>query len=239
MGMYVDSQAQTSRLQYWGDVILGYNLSNTFYVEADWRTRSNLSNGDDRWTSNGLALKLDYRSLKFLRISYELINSYTNQISGFNSYDLAQRLGFRAYVFRYGNNLFKPGLLEEGINKRLELSNLLRMEHRFFWYSGDVPSTNNWRLRNRTQLKWAISRESFLENKLVAFNGDVEFYIPFDDDALERYVSKLRFRVGPEYKHSSRWRFYVYYIFEDARDNVSKSFKADHHMLNMRIKHTF
>lgn len=228
-----------SKLQLWSDIIVGHSISNKFYAEADYRYRTQISDGTDKWNTNGLVLKLEYTSFKLLDVSFDVVSGITNQTAEIQSYEFSQRLGFKGYLFRNGNNLLKPKELENGISKRIEISNLIRFEHRYFNYSDSTISHSNWRIRNRTQVKYALNKDNFYENRLVKLIGDVEFYLPMGEEARERYVSKSRYRVGFDYRHTYRWRFYLYYIFENANDNVANSFRIDNHMVNIRLKHLF
>jgi len=44
--------------------------------------------------------------------------------------------------------------------KRFSIANLVRLEYRNFWYSGDRPSADDLRFRDRIEFKYAFNRET-------------------------------------------------------------------------------
>lgn len=235
VAQYAHSQ-NTTDWQLWNNIIVGYNISNSFYVHADIRQRQTIGND---WRNTGILLNTEYSINKLFNASLELINSHTKQTSSIDNYEFTQRLGLKLFVFRNGVNLFKLNKGFEGISEKTELTNVIRAEHRIFNYP-DLDMTNHhWRLRNRTRYKLALNKETLFDNKLLILFTDLELFFPLSSEPKERYLSKMRFRIGPEYRHSARWRLSLLYLFDHAGNGFSNNDNIESQMLNLRIKYVF
>ncbi|WP_430817658.1 DUF2490 domain-containing protein [Carboxylicivirga sp. RSCT41] len=226
-----------SEWQLWSNIVVGSNITSQLYVHADIRHRQNI--GNNFWNNTGILIRAEYSFNKLLNASFELLNNHTKQSSSISNYEFAQRLGIKVFILRNGVNIFKLKKGLEGFSPKTELTNLTRFDHRIFNYP-DVDITDYfWRLRNRTQFKYALNRETLLENKLLTLFADLELFFPLSNEPKERYLSKMRFRIGPEYRYSVRWRFRILYAFDHAGNGFSNNDNIESQMLNLRIKYVF
>lgn len=227
----------TSDWQWWNNVVVGSNISNKVYAHADFRHRQGMGKGNDSWSTSGVLLRGEYALSKLFTPSFEALFQHSKQSELVKNHEYTQRLGLKLNIFRNGVNLFKLSKGLEGSSARLELTNLTRFEHRLFTYTTDEYSESYWRLRNRTQVKWALNRESLLEYKLLLLDANVELFLPLSTEPQEKYLSKVRFRVGPEYKYSARWRFRLLYAFDHSGNGFSKGSNIESQMISLRIKY--
>lgn len=221
--------------QGWMNTIIGYNALNQLYLEADFEYKRLLSESEDPWNNLDITLLGEYYPVRLLDLTIEIINGKTRQASDLSTYEATQRLGARWYILQRGHNLLslKKGI--EGAPQRLELSNYIRFEHRNFDYYDAMEPEQEWRFRNRTQFVVALNKESLVENRTLRLLADIEFFIPFGKDIKERYASKYRVRIGPGYRHTARWRFDIFYMFDKSKDDINDRFNVTTHMMDLRL----
>lgn len=229
-----DLSAQ-DEFQGWMNTIIGYNVLNQLYLEADFEYKRLLSESDDPWNNLDITLLGEYYPVRLLDLSIEIINGKTRQMSDLSTYEASQRLGARWYVLQRGHNLFRLSKGIEGAPQRLELSNFIRFEHRNFDYYDDMEPEQDWRFRNRTQFIAALNKKTLFENRTLRLLADIEFFIPFGKDIKERYAAKYRVRIGPGYRHTSRWRFDLFYQFDKSKDDINDRFNVTTHMVDLRV----
>lgn len=221
--------------QGWMNTIIGYNALNQFYLEADFEYKRLLSESEDPWNNLDVTLLGEFYPFRLLDLTIEIINGKTRQASDFSTYEATQRLGVRWYVFQQGHNIFRLSKGIEGVPRRLELSNFIRFEHRNFDYYDEMEPEQEWRFRNRTQFVVALNKKTLVENRTLRMLADIEFFIPFGKDIKERYASKYRVRIGPGYRHTSRWRFDLFYQFDKSKDDINDRFNVTTHMVDLRV----
>lgn len=237
LGSLIVRAQSSSDWQMWSNLVVGTDVGNRLYVHADARHRTIIGENNDKWRSSGFLVRGDYSVGKFVNTSLDFVYMVTKQTEIANSTEHSQRIGVKVFFFRNGYNLFKPHKGEEGVSTRWEFNNFTRFEHRMFNYSKDADYDHFWRMRNRTQAKYALNRERLNENNLVKIAADFEFFVPLSKEPEERYLSKIRFRIGPEYRYSYRWRFRLMYAFDYSGDGVSRDENIENQMIVFRIKH--
>ncbi|MCU4174855.1 DUF2490 domain-containing protein [Carboxylicivirga sp. N1Y90] len=231
---------KTTDWQLWNNVEVGSDISNQFYLSLDARYRTALGSDLDNWNKSGLLVRSKWTFNKTWSFYFDIINYYTSQNNEENSYEFSQRLGVAFFIFKNGNSVFRkgePALIQ--ISPRLELSNFSRIEHRMFRYMESNTYNSYWRYRNRTRVKYALNRESMLEEHLWRLDTDIEFFVPLSAEPDERYLSNIRVRIGPEYKHSIHWSFRAFYSFDHSGNGDSGGGNIESHMLMLRIKYVF
>lgn len=221
--------------QGWMNTMFGYNVLNQLYLEADFEYKWLLSKSNDPWNNLDITLLGEYFPVRLLDLTIEIINGKTRQSSDLFTYEASQRLGARWYFLQRGYNLFRISKGTEGAPERLELSNYIRFEHRSFDYYNDLDPEQDWRFRNRTQFIAALNKKTLVENRTIRLLADIEFFVPFGKDIKERYASKYRVRVGPGYRHTYRWRFDLFYMYDKSKDDINDRFEVSTHMIDLRI----
>lgn len=217
-------------------ILVGYNPLNQLYLEGDLEFNKLLSKNEDPWSNFDFNLFIAYYPARLIDLTVEIANGKTKQTSELSSYEATQRLGARWYILQRGHNLFKLSAGIEGAPQRFEFSNFIRFEHRNFDYYGEKDPEQEWRFRNRTQFIVILNKKTFNENRALSFLSDFEFFIPFGTDITERFATQLRFRLGPSYRHSYRWRFDLFYILDKSRDEINDQFKVSSHKIKLKLK---
>ncbi len=228
----------TTNWQLWNNVEVGSDISNQFYLSLDARYRTNLGNDLDNWNKSGLLVRSRWTLNKTWSFYFDIINYYTSENHAENTYEFSQRLGVAFFIFKNGNSIFRkgePSLIQ--VSPRLELSNFSRVEHRVFNYSESNNTNSYWRYRNRTRIKYAINKENMLGPRLWRLDTDIEFFIPLSTEPAERYLSNIRVRFGPEYRHTLHWSFRMFYSFDHSGNGFASGSNIDSHMLMLRVKY--
>ena len=65
---------------------------------------------------------------------------------------------------------------------------------------------------------------------------DIEWFVPLDDEAPERFATKRRFRVGLGYRKSYRWRYDCLLMWDDTRDTIEGEVEREALMIDFRFK---
>ena len=101
----------------------------------------------------------------------------------------------------------------------MAIATLVRLEHRSFFYSDDTPDKHSWRARLRLEGRLALNHARLAQDRTLYAIGDVEYFQPLGEEVEERYVNKLRVRLGLGYRPSSRTRLEAIYVRDWNRDS--------------------
>jgi hypothetical protein len=222
-----------SSTQIWGNVTLGFPKSERLHLELDFEPKVQVS-GEEPWRNIDTTPLLEFYPTGWLDLTAEATVGFTHQLSGLNTFELTPRIGVRVHLFRnVWEHLPRPERLP---GTRLSLGNLLRLESRHFWYSGDQESSQEWRLRNRTEVKVALNNGSLSQDGTLYLIADAEFYVPLGDETPERFSTKFRGRAGLGYRFDYRKRLEFLYIRDNSRSTLEEDFEEDANIFDFRLK---
>lgn len=104
-------------------------------------------------------------------------------------------------------------------DKRWYISNLSRMEVRFFTYS-DRKMEIGYRFRNRTSIVVSLNRQSMVnDNNLFLFGYFAAFY-NFETEIRERFFNRFKYKLGFGYRLSYPWQFDFGLIYQDTKNTT-------------------
>jgi hypothetical protein len=113
----------------------------------------------------------------------------------------------------------------------------MRIEQRNFWYSSDRPSSNDWRFRNRFELRFALNKANLATDGVWYLMADWEWFLPLSgEQSAERFSTKNRVRAGAGYRWKYRWRFELLLQRDQDRDTLEDDFDIDAHVVDLRVK---
>jgi hypothetical protein len=226
-----EAPAETSG-QLWANAILAYPRNARLYFELDLEPKSQVSGGEP-WRNLDATPLVEFYPHDLIDLTGEVTVGRTRQSADVKSWELTPRIGVRFHLFR---RLWDQLHYERLPLSRLSLANLMRLEYRSLWYSGDHPSSHETRFRNRTELKLALNNDRLSVDGTLYLFTDVEFFIPLGDEVPERFATKRRFRGGFGYRLSRKWRFEVLYIRDFARETLEEEADIVMNALNFRLK---
>lgn len=227
----VEAQDRTST-QIWGDVILGHPRSEHLLFGLDLQPKSQIT-GDNRWRNLDVTPLVEFYPNTWVDLVGEITIGYTRQVSDLNTFELTPRLGIRLHLL---SNLRERLKLGVHVPRRLGVANLTRIESRNFWYSADVESRHEWRLRNRTEFKLSLNHQDLHIDRTLYLIMDFEAYVPLRDDIPERFATKLRARAGVGYRANYKWRLEALYIRDKQRNTFGEDFVRSANIVDVRLK---
>lgn len=241
VGLVAQENAEEYSRQRWLNFILGRPISEKWYFEYDFEAAKQVSGGQPWRYLYGTGLA-EYYPNDYLDLTGELVTGFTQQNEVENSFEATVRLGLRFHLI---SQIFSSPYItkirpERLSGKRFNIANLLRIERRQFWYSGDLPSAEDTRFRNRIETKLALSKANLAADGAWSLLADIEWFVLLgDDEAPERFATKRRIRIGVGYRHSYQWRFDVLAMTDKGRDTLEGDTDIESRMIDVRIKAFF
>lgn len=237
------TQAQEDEVsdQVWANFIMGRPISDKLYFEYDVEGAKQVSGGEPWAYIYGTALT-EYYPNKWIDLTGELVTGFTEQTSTEDSFELTGRAGIRLHFIAqiFNSPTFKKIRSERLSGKRFNIATLLRIERRHFWYSDNVPDSDDWRFRSRLETQLALNKPSLGTDGVWNLLADIEWFVPLDDEeAPQRFATKRRIRLGVGYRHSYKWRFDVLAMTDKARDTLEGEVDVESRMIDFRIKRFF
>ena len=232
-----ESSLETSK-QIWANLILSRPKSEKLYFEYDIEGARQVSGGEPWRYLYGTGLA-EYYPSDFLDLTAELSTGYTQMSRDEDSFEATVRLGVRLHLITqiFNSSLIKEIRPERMSGKKVGISFLSRIERRNFWYTGDRPSSDDLRWRNRLEFKLALNEPNLSTDGVWYTMADGEYFIPVGDDkASERFATKFRLRLGLGYRHSYKWRFEVVAMRDEAKESLEDEIEVDAYILDLRLK---
>ena len=232
-----EANEDTSK-QIWANLILSFPKSEKLYLEYDIEAVRQVSGGEPWRYIYGTGL-VEYYPNGFIDLTGELTTGFTRQSEQENSFEATVRLGIRLHLINqiFNSSFVKKYRPERMSGRKFSIANLARIEQRNFWYTGSRPSSHDVRFRNRLEFKLAINKSTLAADGVWYLMADAEWFVPLgNNEAPERFATKLRNRAGLGYRRSYEWRFEVLAMRDKARETLEGDVKVDALMLDLRIK---
>lgn len=224
--------------QLWANVTLGKMTSRRWYLELDIEPKIQLTRGEE-WRNLDLTPVVEFYPSAWLDLEAEITVGATHQYDGFDAFELTPRIGTRVHLFgkMVARRASTSGVGYERLPlTRLGIATLLRLEWRNFYYSDDTADRHEWRARVRLESKVAINHAKLSADRTLYAMADVEYFGPLGDDVVERYVNKVRTRVGLGYRHSAARRLELLYIRDWNRSAPDESSINEAQAIDLRVK---
>ena len=224
--------------QLWFNVTPGWMKGERWYWELDLEPKWQVSSGE-QWRNLDVTPLVEYYPADWLDLEAEGTVGRTHQRDGLNTFEITERVGVRIRLFGkvVSHRPGIAGLKHERLPlTRVEISTLVRLEQRNFYYSDDSPTEHSWRARMRLESKLALNHRKLSEDRTLYAIADVEYYAPIGSDIPEKYVNKLRARLGAGYRFSAAKKLELLYIRDWNRDSPEAYAKQDAQALDFRVK---
>jgi hypothetical protein len=195
--------------QIWANVTLGRSWGKHRHLELDLEPKVQVS-GSEQWRNLDVTPLIEFYPSPWIDLEGEVALGRTHQREGLDTFEVTPRAGLRLHLFEqvaaHGPQLERLPLSRFGV------STLFRVEFRNFFYSDDTPEAHEWRARVRLEGKVALNRQKLSEDGTLHATADAEYYAPLTDDVAERFVNKLRVRLGLGFRFSAATRLDALYI---------------------------
>lgn len=228
--------------QVWLNYIVGRPISEKWYLEYDFEAARQVSGGEPWYTLYGTGLA-EYYPNPYLDLTAELVTGIARQNDREDSFEASVLLGVRLHIinqiFHDPFPFFAKIRPERLSGKRFNIANLLRLERRHFWYSGDLPHIAETRFRYRFETKLALNKANLASDGVWSLLADIEWFLPLYDELPERFATKRRIRLGVGYRHSYHWRYDILVMSEKVRDTLDGDISIDARLVDFRVKMLF
>jgi hypothetical protein len=197
--------------QIWVEAYAGKRLGERSLVRLDVEPKWQVSGGT--WRSFDLTPRVERYPLDWLDLVGETEIGRTVQSGDQKTLEITPRVGVCLHFFTQLAPLRdRLGREPRLALSRLHVSTLVRVEWRNYFYSDDTQDSHEWRARFQLAGKLAINHVSLARDHTLYAAGDVEYYLPLTDDVSERYVNKIRAKVGLGYRASKATRVEVLFV---------------------------
>ncbi len=223
--------------QLWGNITLDWVKSDRLVYELDFEPKVLLDapEGDPDWRNLDVTPNVEYSPKAWLDLVADTTIGSTNQTDDVDTIEVTPRLGVRFHLF---SRTQRFNARERAPRRRIVMRDLVRVESRNFFYSGDTESDSTVRFRNRLELLVPLNKARFTDDGARYVIADWEWFIPIDDPE-ERFASRQRIRAGLGYRRSFNWRYEVLYIWTRSRNTIDEEFATTENILNIRMKRLF
>ena len=223
--------------QLWGNITLDWVKSDRLVYELDFEPKVLLDapEGDPDWRNLDVTPNVEYSPKAWLDLVADTTIGSTNQTDDVDTIEVTPRLGVRFHLF---SRTQRFNARERAPRRRIVMRDLVRVESRNFFYSGDTESDSTVRFRNRLELLVPLNKARFNDDGARYVIADWEWFIPIDDPE-ERFASRQRIRAGLGYRRSFNWRYEVLYIWTRSRNTIDEEFATTENILNIRMKRLF
>ncbi len=233
-----DEASSGPAMQIWANLTLGKMVSERTYLELDIEPKWQVTSGEE-WRNFDLTPLAERYPADWLDLEAEVTLGTTHQSDGLDTLEITPRIGARFHLFAKMAP-YRPGVLGHDHERlpltRLGVSTLVRLEWRNFFYSDDTPDSHAWRARLRLEAKLALNRAKLAEDRTLYAIADAEYYAPLGDDVQERYVNKVRARLGLGYRFSGATRLEFLYLRDWNRDSPDEAGTEDTQAFDLRVK---
>ena len=221
--------------QIWANLTLGRTVSDRTYLELDIEPKWQVTSGEE-WRNIDFTPLAEYYPTSWLDLEAEGAVGHTRQRDGLDTLEVTPRVGARLHLFK---RVVSGRKRERLPLTRVGLSTLLRLEWRNLFYSDDTPNRHEWRARLRLEGRLAISHETLSQDRTLYAIGDAEYFAPLSDDIPERYVNKVRARLGVGYLFSAATRLEFLYIRDWNRSSPDAAVTEETQAFDLRLKILF
>lgn len=235
-----DDTSSSPANQVWVNANLGKRFSERTFGRLDIEPKWQVS-GDEPWRSLDVTPRVEGYPLEWLDLLAETEVGATKQDDDQDTLEITPRIGVTWHMFARMAPLRGEATGHEPRLSltRLHLSTLIRLEWRNLFYSDDTPDSHEWRARFRLGGELAVNHGSLAQEHTVYALGDAEYYLPLWGDVSERYVNKVRIRMGLGYRVSRATQIEVLLVRDWNRDSPDGVKSEDVRAVDLNVTHSF
>lgn len=206
------------RPQLWNNLFVGWNVNDKFV----WRNSAAfniLLSTESPWNEISLSTSAVYKFHRFFELDGGFYFARARQSKDLKSFEYRPFIGLRMAT----NN-----------DKRWYVTNLTRLEARFFTYS-DRESETGYRFRNRTYAIVSLLKKKMNSNKNLYLFGYFEAFYNFETEVRERFFNQFKYKLGLGYRFSYPWRIDFGVIYQDAKNTTGELTPYDSNIITRFI----
>jgi hypothetical protein len=208
--------------QAWYDFEFNYPINPRLVASAELGPKV-LVTGAEGWNSVDLSPGVEYSPNSWVDLLLYAPLSYTVQEVGLNTFEARASAGARFTL--------RP-------DSRMMLRNRTMFEYRNIDFVGSDSSQGSARFRSRVEFRVALNRPSYAANKMLYGITDFEGFLNLGQEPSERFLNRIRFRVGMGYRFTYLWRTEVIYTIQASRNTLGGLDQATQdHIFRFRLIH--
>jgi hypothetical protein len=205
MSIQVSSQENGIKPQIWNNLYVVWNINDLFVVRNNLAYNVLLS-AQYPWSELTYSATGAYAFHRFFEANAGMYVARANQSDRLKSYEFRPYLGLR---------------ITTNTEKRWSISNISRLELRFFQYS-DQKLESAVRFRNRTYAAVSLNNPSLNDNHNLILFGYFEAFYNFNEEVRERFFNQFKYKLGFNYRLSDQWRFDFGVLYQDAKNTSNE-----------------
>lgn len=205
--------------QTWTDLTINYFKTSKFSVGGDVGLRGIVSSKD--WNMFYIRPTVNYTVTSIFKAS--------GGIGSFNTFNKELN---NAYEIRF----FQDAHVSWPDIGWIDFYHRFRFEERFFFYKN---IDNDFSIRGRYLIR-ARTTDFRLIGKKKSFylKGMWELFVPFDKSAVELFVNNQRFYAAIGQRVSDKFRYEIFYIWQQSREFVDDGFETSENIMRLRFFYT-
>ncbi|SFN55127.1 Protein of unknown function [Bizionia echini] len=212
--------------QLWLDYNFAHSVFNAKKLQTQVSFRKIFPEAFNRFVVMS-ALEIPHeKSLSFLNLEKPVVQSFHLGTGLFytQNFDAKDNLEFR---------LFQGFKFDIPTIKSITLNNYVRLEERFQNNFNNSGWTSGFRLRYRlsTILEYNKHLTDFVDGFYIPLSAEVFFNLKKSD----RYNDLIRLEPGLGYKLKNNWKFEVYLIFNETKNNTATNNSSSDFILRLRV----
>ncbi len=214
-----------STYQAWYDFEFDYLINPKLLLTTEIGPKVLLSGDGGGWNSVDFSPGLEYSANTWLDLLFYVPLSYTVQAEGINTFEMRGSVGARF--------IYRP-------QPRLVLRNRTLFEYRNQHYESTDSTEISSRLRTRIEVRYALNRPSYSAERMLYGISDLEAFINLGAAPDERFLNRVRFRVGLGYRFTHFWSVEGIYALQSSKNTLTPSEPISYdNILRLRMVHYF
>jgi len=214
-----------STYQAWYDFEFDYLINPKLLLQAELGPKVLLSGEGSGWNSVDFSPGLEYSAANWVDLLFYVPLSYTVQAEGINTFEMRGSVGARF--------IYRP-------QPRLVLRNRTLLEYRNLHYQSTDSTEVSTRFRTRIEARYALNRPSYSSERMLYGITDLEAFINFGAAPDERFLNRVRFRVGLGYRFTHFWSAEGIYTLQSSKNTLAAGEPSSvDNILRLRLVHYF
>lgn len=212
-----------SNTQLWYDFEFNYYPRPRLLFVTELGPKVLVSQGSG-WNSVDVTPGFEFTPRPWVDLLFFVPFSYTVQEEDLNTFETRVQVGARF--------IYQP-------ISRLLLRNRDLLEYRHINYLGTDSTANSGRFRFRIEARLALNKPVYGANGMLYGITDAEAFVNLSQDPAERFMNRIRFRLGAGYRFIYNWRVEAIYTLQSSRNTLSGDDLTVDNIFRFRLIHYF
>ncbi len=212
-----------SNVQAWYDVEFDYIINPKLLVNVEVGPKVLVSSDQPGWNAFDLTPGLEYSVEPWADLLLYAPLSATVQKEGVNTFEVRWTVGTRLAM--------RP-------SPRLLLRTRALFEYRSISFLGQDSSQVSARGRVRVEARYAVNGPDYSAPRTLYAFSDFEGFLNFGNAPSERFLNRVRFRLGAGYRFSHWWTAEAIYSLQGSDNTLGNDdVPTQDHIIRLRLVH--